>query len=141
MFDTMGEAKQRAERIIHKQKLLGGRMTAEELWRESLNGVCGFCGGPPAMQIYILLPLEDFLRDHPQIAIRKAAQHEGRIPVVIFRGPDGGQRRFTQALHAFACDLHKVGLERFAAKAPSYAVVHIDKGPPDMNRIQVGAGD
>ena len=93
---------------------------------------------PAAMQIRVFMPAVDFVRDMPQMAMKIAAKNEGKIPVVLFKGPDGGERKFVRALDAYACRGCRKELEHWAAQAPSYAVVEIAEAPKQA--IQVGAG-
>ena len=110
----------------------------QELFSQGLNGRCGKCLRPAAMEIRVFMPAVDFVRDMPQMAMKIAAKNEGKIPVVMFRGPGGQPRKFVRALHAFACRQCRKELELWAAKAPSYAVVEIAEAPKQA--IQVGAG-
>lgn len=120
--------------IIHRDKLFGGRHTAEELHAKLAfgNHRCDGCGGPPAIRISVFVPLRDMALD-----LRLAVEFEisqGRINTVK---TSAGLAVRTSFVHA--CKLCQPTAERAAARgAPSYAIVDIMRGPsPDQPLVQV----
>lgn len=105
--------------------------TPAEVWRQLLNLRCK-CGAPGVMQVRVFLPLAEVMPGgaHEHIGAKQAMLNGGQLLPVVFRGPGGEPRQFIRALHAVGCRACRKDLELWAAKAPSYAVVEVDNGPP-----------
>lgn len=116
--------------IIHRSKLFGGRMTAAELHAKYAWGgaKCSACGGPPAMRVQVFLVLADIEAGQRFVLLREIAL--GRIRAVRM-GP-GPAVKYSDA---YACSRCSPALERQAARAPSYALIDIDRGPGPDNPV------
>jgi len=123
--------------IIHSKKLFDGRFTAEELHRTLAWGAatCNGCGSSKlAIRIQIFIRLIDMNPHERSTAELGIALRE--IKPVTF--PDGNKAILYSRIHA--CDLCKPAAERAAAKAPSYSIVDISRGPgPDNALVSVAA--
>lgn len=122
---------------IHTKKLFDGRQTAEEVHRSlafPADARCACGSKKVAIRVRVFWPADDLVREKPEFAMQMAARHGGRLPVVEFK-----HGKHVRVGDAFACDLCKSVLEKEAAKAPSWVVVEVDRGPgPDNAQVQVG---
>ena len=122
--------------IIHRRQLFDGRTTAEEVHvKYALAGMkCGKCKGPPAIRARVFAPVEYLLREHPDFMMNLAAKHDGGVPIVDF--VHGKHVLFGNYV---ACKGCSKDLEKNLAKAPSFFVVEINRGPgPEKPTVQVG---
>jgi hypothetical protein len=128
----------------HIRRFDGGRSTPQEYHAMHAFPVgtrCAGCGGRPSIRALVMVPSDD-------------AERSGMIPVgagvaphlfpqlapVLVRLKDGGSDRwFIRISKTYSCTLCQAALERTLAKAPSWAVVDISRGPDPHNRVQVGA--
>lgn len=113
--------------VIHRTKLFGGRETAEEVhakhvWRGKR---CNGCRSPKiAIEIRVSILVKDLRPEiQSELVLRAAA---GLISVKPFQTPSGPALRWSTV---YACRSCQATAERAAARgAPSYALVHIDRG-------------
>lgn len=122
--------------IIHRRKNFGGVMTAEQVHAELAwwKNTCSACGAPPAMRIQVFILVKDL-----EPAVRAVAELEiaaGRLHTVPYQ-----QGPALRVAKIYACVLCRKAAERAAARrAPSYAIVDIDRGPgPDSPIVAVPA--
>ena len=134
------DAKVKADRI-HRRKLFDGRTTAQELWRQTVIGErkCMHCQVMRAIgTINMFWPAKDFEKDQPALAVKIASEHQGGIPFVSFKSAGGIKRNFVHMPTLYACGHCARELEKMLAKAPSYVVVEIRRGPgEDKPQVQV----
>lgn len=131
--DRLRTEKPRTENpIIHRDKLFGGQVTAEELHAKLAWGGanCSACPSPAAMRVQIFVALRDMSANlRRAVEIQVALGNIHTVPTAL--GPA------VRTSYQFACHRCSPALERAAARGPSYAIVDIDRGPgPD--RILVG---
>lgn len=121
---------------IHRKKLFGGRESAEQVHRRlafPVGSRCACGSEKVAIRIRTLMPASDVVSQHPDWAIRKAMQQGGKLLVV-----DSKVGKLVVVGEIYACDLCRSTAERVAAKAPSWAIVEIERGPgPDKPLVQV----
>ncbi len=118
--------------ILHRRKLFGGQVTAEELHRKVAwrGKKCDRCGGPPAEHARIFWPLSEIQR-RPVLAELYVL---GKLHTVRFKdGP------YVRTDDLYACERCRYRLRiTLARSVPSWAVVDWDRGPgPDKPIIQV----
>lgn len=121
--------------VLHRSKLFNGQ-SAEDVHRSHFpgNARCKCGSRQVVVQARSFIPVADLIRDNPQLAMQLAAQNMGQLPVVDFR-----HGKHVRIGSVFACRDCKTDLERALARAPSYVVVEIDRGPgPDAPVVQVG---
>lgn len=115
--------------IIHRDKLFNGQTTAERLHAElAWYGKKCLCGSPPAMRIQVFILLSDMVaeqRDQIEIQIAKK-----QISVANL-----GPGRAVRWADVYPCMTCSPAAERAAAKAPSYAVVDIERSPGPENPV------
>ena len=120
---------------IHRTKLFKGQKTAEEVHREyGMRGRCDLCGGPPAILVRMLALISDVkAQSMPYwVAICSSAatnghvDDHGNIKVPFIKTTYGRMIRISTAM---ACAHHQKELEVTAARAPSWVLVEIDRGP------------
>lgn len=113
---------------IHLRKLFGGRMTAMDVHRKyAWHGArCQACHGPPDIRINSYLPLVEYRRRVTEIGALlfgkgNPTQEPATYPTIY--GP------MVPVSVIYACGAHKQAAETAAARAPSYYLVEIDRGP------------
>lgn len=131
--------------VIHRSKLFKGRKTAEEVHREyGMRGRCSLCGGAPVILVRMLALIEDVKKQSMPywVALCQSAasngqvDNAGNVKVPYVNTTYGKMIRISQAL---ACRDHRKDLEVTAARAPSWVLVEIDRGPgADNPVVQVG---
>jgi hypothetical protein len=135
-----GEAN-KPKRTIHKTKLFRGQKTAQEIHREfGMRGRCSLCGGPPSIMVRMLALIEDVKKQSMPywVAVCQSAadnghvDKDGNIKVPFIKTTYGKMIRISQAI---ACSHHQKDLEVTAARAPSWVLVEIDRGPGADNPV------
>jgi len=139
-----GEAN-KPKTIIHRSKLFGGKKSAQEIHREfGMKGRCDLCGGPPVIMVRMMALVSEIKKRSPEYwatVCASAAQNgsvdkNGNVRVPTIDTTYGRMIRFSQAI---ACEHHRKELEITAARAPSWVLVEIDRGPnADAPLVQVG---
>jgi len=136
----MGRRDKKSE-IIHRKKLFGGVATAEEVHaKHGIRQPCQSdgCKNTPVVQVKLFMLHNEFVQRSPQMAAMIAMSNpDGRyIPSVPTTF--GPMVMFSKVA---ACRAHQRELEREAAKAPSYVLVEVDRGPgADRPIVQVPRG-
>lgn len=143
----MGREKhaKRQRKVVFKDKLFQGIMTAEEYWRKhtaTRGEKCRMCENQKiAIRIRVFVEVDELVNRSPEIAgVIMARSDDGSIPYVPmqFSGKGGKVYKMVMvSVNAF-CDSCAVDAERYAAKGPSWALVEIDRGPgKDKTVVQV----
>lgn len=113
--------------VIHRSKLFGGVKTAQEVHAEhGFRERCLKCKGPPVIQIRMFMHHDEFVKRAPVLAMQ-----------IAYSNPDGPYipctpttfGPFVKYATVTACRVHQKEAELTAAKAPSYVLVEIDRGP------------
>jgi hypothetical protein len=124
---------------IHRQKLFGGVATAQEV--HAKHGFRQPCVAPgcknlPVIQIKMFMLHDEFCARQPKLAAMIAMTNEAGRYVPAVPTTFGPMVMFSKVC---ACKTHQKDLEKEAAKAPSYVLVEIDRGPgADKPQVQVG---
>lgn len=127
--------------IIHRSKLFKGLKTAQEVHREfGMRGRCNICDGPPTIMVRMMATIPEIKRQSPEywaVICASAAQNgavdkHGNIRVPYIATTYGKMVRFSQV---YACRHHQKELELTAARAPSWVLVEIDRGPGADNPV------
>lgn len=127
--------------VIHRSKLFNGKRTAAEVHAQfGFVDRCGLCGGPPVIKVKMMALISEIKKRSPEywVAICSAAaqgghlDRNGNIMVPYIDTTYGKMIRFSQNT---ACAAHRRELEVTAAKAPSWVLVEIDRGPGADNPI------
>jgi hypothetical protein len=128
--------KQRRGEVIHRTKLFGGVKTAHEVnaqlgWRQR----CAKCQGPPVIKVRMFMLYDEFVKRSPQMAMAIAATNPDGPFIPTMPTTFGPMVKYASVC---ACSAHQKELEVMAAKAPSYVLVEIDRGPgADKPVVQV----
>jgi hypothetical protein len=118
---------------IHFKKLFGGRASAQEIhakyaWHRQK---CSACGQPPAMRVQVFLLINDM-----EASLREAIKVQIALKAIRTTKTDHGIA--VKWSDVYACKNCQPTCERQAARAPSYAIVDIDRGPsPDRPVVGV----
>lgn len=128
--------------IIHRKKLFGGRQTAQEVHAQHAfppHATCAGCHAPYnklQTRVIILMPLDEMRkRDREFDEIFNAAELAAKAgkPETLAKLHD----RLVPTKHGphvristtYGCEACTPELERAAAKAPSWCIVDINRGP------------
>lgn len=125
--------------VIHRKKLFRGVKTAEQVYRELAfaNRKCAECGGPPAIRVKVFYPLTE-IHETLLDAVKLECLVTGEPPPILRANEKYGNQLIMKVSDIVACERCAAALERAAAKAPSYAIVDIDRGPgKDRPIVQV----
>jgi len=124
--------------VIHRSKLFGGVRTAEDVHaRHGLRDPCAIKGCPnlPVIQIKMFMLHDEFVQRNPRMATMIALSNPNGKYIPCTPTTFGPMVRFSTVN---ACRTHQRDAERAAAKAPSYVLVEIDRGPgADKPIVQV----
>lgn len=127
----------RRQQVIHRTKLFGGLTTAEELnSREGFGGKCTIEGCPnlPVIQIKMFMLRSEFMERAPDLAAAIAATNPDGPYIPATPMTFGDMVMFSKAN---ACKVHQTDAEKTAAKAPSWVLVEINRGPgADKPQVQ-----
>lgn len=118
--------------VVHRRKLFGGRMTAEEVHQKYAfpPGAKCRCGRRPLIRAISMAPLADARRHWPELDVLASES-----PVELFKrlvelkGSDGKPAPFVRLGIAYACQDCRRDMERAMAKLPSWVLVEINRGP------------
>lgn len=122
------------DKIIHLKKFMGGLLTPKEAHRKYAFGGrgCTECGQPAVVRIRTFGEVSEVNERSPQFLMQLAKANEGHVPIVDFT-----YGKFVRMGEAFACRDCASKLEQEAARAPSWCLVEIDRGPKDEVAVQV----
>lgn len=125
---------------IHRRKLFGGRMTAEEAHAKMAfppGARCEGCKAPhPTIRIITMCSVADakahiplFQTAPPQFIVQR---------MVMLKGSDGRPDPFVRIGVAYSCRSCEKDVSKVAAKLPSWVLVEFNRGPgPDKPMVQV----
>lgn len=102
------------------------RTAAEVHAKLAWRGRCLKCGGPPVIQVKMFMHHDEFVSRAPMLAASIAATNSNGPYVPAVDTTFGPMVMYAKVL---ACKAHQKELEQTAAKAPSYVLVEIDRGP------------
>ncbi len=119
-------------------RFMQGRCTPQEYHEQHAfpGQRCNGCGGPPALRAIVMAPYDE-------------AQKRGMVPpghvagpailklVVALKGGDGQPVPHVRMSITYSCRMCRRDFERALARAPSWVVVDINRGPDPTNRISV----
>lgn len=132
------DSRRKRGEVVHRSKLFGGVTTAQEVHaREALRGKCTIekCPNLPVIQIKCLMLAADFVKQAPTMAAAIAASNPDGPFVPTIPTTFGPMVKFSTVN---ACRTHQKEAETAAAKAPSWVLVEIDRGPgADRPIVQV----
>lgn len=123
---------------IHRTKLFGGVKTAEEVYSEQgFRQPCAIkgCSNRPVIQIRCFMSLHDFVNKAPDMAAAIAATNPDGPFVPTVPMTFGPMVKFSTVT---SCRVHQSDAEKTAARAPSWVLIEIDRGPgADKPLVQV----
>lgn len=123
----MVNKKKKKRQIIHRTKLFKGAKTAQEVHAQfGFRTRCLRCNGTPVVRVKMFMHHDDFVKKAPEWASAIAltnpkGQYVPTVPMTY--GP------MVKYADVTACMHHQKELELEAAKAPSWVLVEIDRGP------------
>lgn len=137
----MGREARAKRQVIHSTKLFGGLATAQEVhakWGFRSPCTVPRCGNMPVIQVRMFMLHDEFVEKSPMLARSIAMSNPDGPYIPCAPTTFGPMVRFSTAC---ACRAHQRDLEVVAARAPSYVLVEIDRGPgADKPQVQVARG-
>lgn len=125
--------------IIHRKKFADGRKTPQQVHREMTYAGkrCTSCKGPPAIRICVFYPVEEI---DPAVIrmLRLTARAKDEPSPFIRFNEHYGNKLFLMVSDVYACETCRKAAEVTAAHGPSYAVVHVDRGPAEKATVVLG---
>lgn len=132
------ESRLKRKEVIHRSKLFGGVATAEEIHaRVGFRQGCQApgCKNAPVIGVKMFMLHDEFVQRNPQMATMIAMSNPNGPYIPCTPMTFGPMVMFSKVC---ACRTHQKELEQAAAKAPSYVLVEIDRGPgADKPTVQV----
>ena len=126
---------------IHRKRFDEGRTTPQEYHRLHAFGPdarCAVCGGRPEIRAIVLAPFDE--ANKRGMLPEGAMFNPGVMQTMVTIKEGGVPKPYLRLSIAYSCKLHQREFERTCAKAPSWCIVEINRGPDPTNRVQVGAG-
>jgi hypothetical protein len=122
------------------KRFMNGTKTPDEVFRSTLDP-CHVCRRPGAIRILVWMSFEDFLTkaDAAIVAAIRLSFPDGQIPTTPMRSSRVADvKPHVKIADQSFCDHCKRDAERAAARGPSEAIVHIERGPDPKNRVAFG---
>jgi len=138
-MDNLNKRRRERNPIVHRTKNFGGVRTAQEVHAKmGFRQPCQMpgCKNLPVIQAKLFMLHDDFVKQCPQMAAAIALTNpNGSRTIPCVPMTFGPMVMFSKVA---ACRSHQKELELEAAKAPSYVLVEIDRGPgADKPQVQV----
>ena len=131
----------KASRIPSSRKFLDGTMTPQEFVAASTFGHyarCNGCGGTPVIEAMVFVPYSEAVRRGMVPEGHEASQEVIDVTVMLRSGVNGAKEPHVRLSKAYSCRTCQPAFERQLARAPSWAIVDINRGPNPTNQILVG---
>lgn len=134
------------KQVQHIKRFDGGRRTPQEYHNAFAfppGAKCSGCKARPQVRAIVMVSAKDAERMGwiPPGAGANPRAFPEIVPVLVKLregGPQGTD--YVRVSVAYACSVCAPEMERTLAKAPSWAVVEIGRGPDPTNRVSLGAG-
>lgn len=131
----------KTSRISGIPRLLDGTMTPQEFVAANTFGYsarCNGCGGAPVIQATVFVPYAEAVKRGLVPEGHEAPKQVLDVTVMLKSGASGAQEPHVRLSQAYSCRLCQPAFERQLARAPSWAIVDINRGPNPTNQILVG---
>lgn len=125
------------------EKLILDGLTPEEAhvkYGFGPNAKCAGCGRRPLTRIITLAPLKEAMKRYPSVALLAQTNEQLLLEQLVPIRENPTDKRPTPYVRlgvAFACKTCTPAAEREAAKAPSWCIVEINRGPGTKTQAQV----
>ncbi len=132
----------RAQPVIHRKKLFGGRMTAEDVHQKYAfppHAKCA-CGARPMTRAIVMIELEEAKKRMPQLDGVMLFEPQLFLSQIVQIKETDTTRPYLRISIAYACKMHRRELERQLAKAPSHCIVEFNHGPGTDKVVTSGRG-
>lgn len=127
---------------VNRKKFMDGRMSPEEAHAKfafPVGAKCTGCGAPPTIRGIVMAPLDEVRKRDPDFDtlaslanINPEAATRFYEMLVQIKGSDGKPTPYVRISTAFSCKSCSKTFEKTLAKAPSWCIVEINRGPgPD----------
>ena len=124
----------------HTKKLFGGRKTAEEVHQQyafPIGAKCAGCGCRPLTRAIVMMEIKEALKN-PAVALIAQASAEALFKQIVqIKNSEGKPTPYFRCAVVYACKACTPQMEKQLAKAPSHAIVEINRGP-GVDKIVTG---
>lgn len=130
--------------VLHRKKFMDGRATPEEVHAALAfppGQTCTACTRQPIGRIIVWAPLDEMMKRSEAVRLMAVAAPEkllGQCQKFKESSSDYKGALYVRMGVAYSCKSCFTELERTAAKAPSWAVVEINRGPGEQKTITGG---
>lgn len=131
----------KASRLPNTRRLLDGTLTPQEFVAANTFGFttrCNGCGGLPVVEAMVFVPYKEAVSRGMVPEGHEASREVIDATVMLRSGANGAQEPHVRLSKAYSCRLCQPAFERQLARAPSWAIVDINRGPNPTNQILVG---
>lgn len=128
-------------RTLNPQKFLNGTMTPQEFAAANTFGFhakCAGCGASPVISATVFLPYVEAVKRGYIPPGSELSQEVASVLISLRTGCNKEEEPHVRLSQAYACRVCQPAFERQLARAPSWAVVDINRGPDPSNRVVVG---
>jgi hypothetical protein len=127
-------------RTLNVKRFMNGAITPQEYHAANAFGPdahCAGCAGKPSVRAIVMIPYDEAIK-RGYVPPGHEASAEVLSRVVLLRSSSGAAEPHVRLSKAYACPMCQPAFERELARAPSWAVVDINRGPDPSNRVLVG---
>jgi hypothetical protein len=132
-----------SRRTLNPEKFLNGTLSPQEFVALNTFGPrarCGGCGGLPVIKATVFMPYDECVRRELLPPGHEASQRVLSAVLMLRTGANKALEPHVRVSEVFSCRVCQTAFEKQLAKAPSWAVVDINRGPDPSNRVQVAHG-
>ena len=118
----------------HRSKLFRGRYTAEEVHQAlafPAGAKCCTCPARPLTRAIVMMEVKE-ARKNPMVDMLAMMQPAAFLSQIVqIKGSDGKTQPYFRCSVVYACKRCTPAMEKVLAKAPSHAIVEINRFTPD----------
>lgn len=129
-------------KMIHRKKLFGGRKTAEEVHQQyafPIGAKCAGCGRRPLIRAIVMMEMKEALKNPAVSMMAQISPGDLFKNIVQIKNSEGKPTPYFRCSVCYACKDCSREMEKQLAKAPSHAIVEINRGP-GVDKIVTGPG-
>jgi hypothetical protein len=125
------------------KKFDNGNSTPQEYHRRHAfppGATCACCPNSPSVRAVVMAECKEAIRRGmvPQFTGNADVEAQLVATMINLKGPSGDVPHFRLSV-TYACPRCRPTMEKALAKAPSFVVVDIQRGPDENNRVVFGA--
>jgi hypothetical protein len=130
-------------KTVHRRQFDGGRRSPQEFHAQFAfppDAKCQGCQAKPSIRAIVMMPLDEAEKKGmiPKGAAGAPMVFPGVVPLLVPIKDGSSERYFLRVSMTYSCSRCQKDFEKSLAKAPSYCIVEINRGPDPTNRVVVG---